>query len=163
MAGLLSVLMQVAHVLQALAVPVIAAVGTWIALQQMGFARVKLQHDLYDRRYAVFQAARDLLSEVIVHKFVSEETFRNFALRTGDAPFLLDDALVRYVTELRERASKHRAISIAMEALPPGPEKAAATKEASENFLWLVSQIDVLVEKFRPALMLGARTRSLST
>ncbi len=43
-------------VLQALAVPVIAAAGVWIARQQMHIARVKLQHDLYDRRYAVFQA-----------------------------------------------------------------------------------------------------------
>ena len=43
------------QVLQALLVPVIAAVGAWVALQQMYLARVKLQHDLYDRRYAVFQ------------------------------------------------------------------------------------------------------------
>jgi hypothetical protein len=46
------------QVLQALAVPVIAAAGAWVALQQMHIARVKLQHDLYDRRYAVFEAVR---------------------------------------------------------------------------------------------------------
>ncbi len=46
------------QVLQALAVPVIAAVSAWVAWQQMHIARTKLQHDRYDRRYAVFQAVR---------------------------------------------------------------------------------------------------------
>jgi len=48
--------------LQALAVPVIAAVGASVAVQQMVIARVKLQHDLYDRRYAVFDAVRAFLN-----------------------------------------------------------------------------------------------------
>jgi hypothetical protein len=56
------------QVLQALAVPVIAAVGAWVALQQMHIARTKLQHDLYDRRYAVFQAVRRFLDEASVQK-----------------------------------------------------------------------------------------------
>jgi len=77
------------QVLQALAVPVIAAVGAWIALQQMYIARVKLQHDLYDRRYAVFEAVRRFLDEAVSQKIVSPETLHSFALRTGDALFLL--------------------------------------------------------------------------
>jgi hypothetical protein len=36
------------QVLQGLAVLVIAPMRTWVALQQMYLARVKLQHDLYD-------------------------------------------------------------------------------------------------------------------
>jgi hypothetical protein len=58
------------QILQALATPVIAIVGAWVALEQMKIARVKLRHDLYDRRYAVFQSARSLLNEVISDKFV---------------------------------------------------------------------------------------------
>jgi hypothetical protein len=50
--------------LQALAVPVIACVGAWIALQQMRLARVKLQHDTYDRKHTVFVAVRSLLTVV---------------------------------------------------------------------------------------------------
>lgn len=61
------------QVLQALAVPVIAAVGAWVALQQMHIARVKLQHDLYERRYAVFEAVRRFLDEAVSHKIVSRE------------------------------------------------------------------------------------------
>jgi hypothetical protein len=41
----------------------IAAVGARPSAQQMRIARIKLQHDLYDRRYAVFQAVRRFLDE----------------------------------------------------------------------------------------------------
>ena len=101
--------------LQALAVPVIAAVGTWVAVQQMVIARVKLQHDLYDRRYAVFDAVRTFLNEAISSQIVSPETFRMFALKTADAEFLFDNGLAAHLREMREHASKAQAIYITMQ------------------------------------------------
>ena len=68
--------------LQALAVPMIAAVGAWIAIQQMRIARIKLQHDLYDRRYAVFQAVRRFLDEAVANSLVSSDTLRTFVVGT---------------------------------------------------------------------------------
>jgi hypothetical protein len=108
--------------LQALAVPVIAAVGTWVAIQQMVIARVKLQHDLYDRRYAVFDAVRAFLNEAIGSQVVSPETFRTFALKTADAEFLFDDGLAAYLREMREHASKAQAIYITMQQMEPGDQ-----------------------------------------
>jgi hypothetical protein len=43
---------------------VIAAVGTRIAFQQMRLARVKLQSDIYERKYAVFVAVQYLLTVI---------------------------------------------------------------------------------------------------
>ena len=62
--------------LQALAVPVVAAVGAWIALQQMHLARVKLRHDLYDRWFAVYQADRKFSAEVLTHATVEDDQLR---------------------------------------------------------------------------------------
>ena len=47
--------------LQTFALIAIPAVGACLAWQQVQIARVKLQHDLYDRRYRVFEATRKLL------------------------------------------------------------------------------------------------------
>jgi hypothetical protein len=148
------------QVLQALAVPVIAGVGAWVALQQMQIARTKLQHDLYDRRYAVFQAVRRFLDEASVRKIVSGETFRAFALGTADAAFLFDDSLAAYLKEMRERAAKAQSIFSVMEDMPAGDEKARASKAAGEQFIWLMQQIDGLADKFRPFLTLDRRSRS---
>ena len=132
------------QVLQALAVPVIAAVGAWVAVQQIVIARVKLQHDLYDRRYAVFDAVRAFLNEAISSQIVSQETFRMFALKTADAEFLFDDGLAAYLREMREHASKAQAIYITMQQMEPGDQKAAASRAASEHAMWLTNQIDGL-------------------
>jgi hypothetical protein len=72
------------QVLQGLAVLVIAPMRTWVALQQMYLARVKLQHDLYDRRYAVFEAVRRFLDAAVSTRVVSPEIFNTFVLSTGD-------------------------------------------------------------------------------
>ena len=145
--------------LQALAVPVIAAVGTWVAVQQMVIARVKLQHDLYDRRYAVFDAVRAFLSEAISSQIVSPETFRMFALKTADAEFLFDNGLAAHLREMREHASRAQAIYITMQQLEPGDQKAAASRAASEHTMWLINQIDGLAARFRPFLMLQKHKR----
>jgi hypothetical protein len=93
---------------QALAVPLIAAVGAWIALQQMQIAHTKLKYDLYERRFAVFEAAHNILKEVIVRGNASEEAIRDFLLGTANAPFLLDSELVSYLQEIG-RTVKYRA------------------------------------------------------
>lgn len=145
--------------LQALAVPVIAAVGAWVAVQQMVIARVKLQHDLYDRRYAVFDAVRAFVNEAISNQIVSPETFRIFALKTADAEFLFDNGLAAYLREMREHASKAQVIYITMQQMEHGDQKAAASRAASEHTMWLINQIDGLAARFRPFLMLQKRKR----
>lgn len=140
--------------------PVIAAVGAWVAWQQMHIARAKLQHDLYDRRYAVFQAVRRFLDEASTQQIVSTETLRSFALGTTDAAFLFDDRLAGYLKEMRDHAAKAQSIFMAMESLPPGEEKARASAAAGEHFIWLMRQPDGLADKFRPFLTLDRRSRS---
>src|SRR5271166_908276 len=144
--------------LQVLAVLLVPAIGAWIAWRQVQIARVKLQHDLYDRRFAVFEAARKLLVEVITHGDVSNNSLTTYAIATADAIFLLDDPkLCEHLKEIRKRSSILHTIKFTMEPLPAGDQKAALSKQASEHLLWLNDQLDVLVEHFKPFLMLERR------
>jgi hypothetical protein len=76
---------------QALGAPslavVVAAVGAWLAWQQVRIARVRLQHDLYDRRFKIFQAARNFLAEVMTHGYPSDDQVRAYVVGTADAIF----------------------------------------------------------------------------
>lgn len=148
------------QVLQALAVPVIAGVGAWVALQQMHIARTKLQHDLYDRRYAVFQAVRRFLDEASIQRIVSDETVRLFVLGTSDAEFLFDDKLAAYLKEMRGHAANAQSIFRTMQSMPAGDKKARASTAAGEHLIWLLQQIDGLTERFRPFLTLDRRSRA---
>jgi hypothetical protein len=112
------------------------------------------QHaDRHERRYAIFQAVGKALNEALCDKMISAETFQSFSKAVTDSRFLLGDAeLVAYLNEMRSRASKFQAITISMEALPPGDEKARAFAAAGEQRLWLINQIDGLSRTFKPVL-----------
>jgi len=140
--------------LQALALVAIPTVGAWLAWQQVGIARAKLQHDLYDRRYKVFNAVRDLISEVFEEGGASTKSLRAYFLATADAPFLLDDELSRYIDEIRKRVFHLRDIERKQINPPPGSDIDAMIRESDEVFDWLDKQREVLTEKFRPVLQL---------
>src|SRR6266481_1176476 len=141
---------------QALGAPllalVIAAVGAWVACQQVKIARAKLQHDLYDKRFAVFQAARQLLAEVMTHAGVTDDQIRSYVVGTADAVFLLNDDISKYLRELREQAIVLQTISETLAPLPVGDERTGWANAKARTLTGLMEQLDVLVEKFKPFL-----------
>ena len=142
--------------LQALAVTAIPAVGAWLAWQQVQIARVKLQHDLYDRRYRVFDATRSLLAKIGAKGNASDEDMRAFVLGTADAAFLFDDDLTRYLAEMGKHAVELQSIHSALENLV-GQQKAQAIKVMSEKLWWFGDQLGRLIGEFEPFLKLDKR------
>jgi hypothetical protein len=144
--------------LQALGAPllavVIAAVGALLAWQQVKLARVRLQHDLYDRRFAVFEAARKLLADVLAQSNATDEQIRSYVIGTAEARFLVNDDISKYLNEIRTRVSRLRAINATMSPLPVGDQRTALAQEEERIFAWMMEQVDVLVDKFRPFLTL---------
>ncbi len=146
------------QIAQALGVPlfalVVAMFGAWIAWHQMVIARVKLQHDLYDRRYRVFDAARRFLAEIVVHRNTTDEALRAFTIGTGDAAFLFDNGTSAYLEELRRRAATLQVLNRETDSMPVGQQRTNASNKISEHFTWFVQQLDGLVDRFKPYLKL---------
>jgi hypothetical protein len=147
--------------LQAFALIAIAAVGAWLAWQQVQMARVKLQHDLYERRYRVFEAARKLLAETQIHRSPSDDDLRAFVIGTSDAVFLFDDDIAVYLKEMQKRAYEFQSLEKLLEVypdttpiIPVGEKRTQAVNASSEHFLWFSEQFDGLVDKFKPFLKL---------
>jgi hypothetical protein len=134
----------------------------YFAKRQADIAREKLRHDLFEKRYRVFDAARKLLCEVAVHRSVSDDDLRAFVVSIGDAMFLFNDDLSSYLVEIRDRAQKLRSVEHVLDKenlLPVGPQRATAVAESSQLFNWLVDQLkEGLVEKFKPFLKLESLT-----
>ena len=141
--------------LQALAVPVIAAVGAWIALQQMHLARVKLRHDLYDRWFAVYQADRKFSAEVLTHATVEDDQLRAYVVGTSDSVFLFNEEISTYLEQIRIRVSRLQPLAFSARNLPVGEQRTALVNEERAIIDWLTSQLpDGLVARFRPFLTL---------
>jgi hypothetical protein len=150
---------------QVLAVIVIALVGTWIAYKQFQLAEVKVKHDLYDRRFAVFEAARQLLYAVFKdHNFqdaeASDQTIFAYKVGTSDAVFLLNDELVVFLEELLKHATHLRALKETAAQFPTGSQqKVDSNNKANAELAWFAAQLDILIKKFRPFLVLESRKR----
>jgi ABC-type nickel/cobalt efflux system permease component RcnA len=87
---------------QAVALILIPFIGAYIAWQQMRIAWSKLQFDLYEKRFAIYAAARKLISEAVSHGNVSDASLRAYMLGAADV-FLLNNELSRYLDELAKR------------------------------------------------------------
>jgi hypothetical protein len=88
--------------IQACAVLFIAGVGTWIAFKQARIAAAKLNLDLYDRRFKVFDAARYLVGKVVTDACPGNDDFNVFNLGVADAVFLFDSDVTEYLDNLRK-------------------------------------------------------------
>jgi hypothetical protein len=156
----------IATIIAALAAVAVTAYFAWhqkkIARRQVEIAGEKLRHDLYEKRYRVFDAARKLLCEVAVHRNASDDDLRAFVIGTGDAVFLFNEDLSGYLLEIRDRAQKLQSLEHFLDKenlLPVGPKREAAVTESTQLFNWLVDQLkEGLVEKFKPFLKLETLT-----
>ena len=142
--------------LQALSVPTIAAVGVFLVWQQARIARAKVRHDLFDRRFAVFEAARTLLARVMAKGNATAEDVNRYSLGVIDAQFLLSREVQDYLFEIRRRVIALGTFGKALQEMPAGIEKETLARREAEELAWLAAQIDVLPEKFRPFLTLRA-------
>ena len=97
---------------QALVVPFVAVVGAGIAGGQLLLARRKMQLDLYDRRYKLFESARRLIVDVMREGRIELESIYAYHRDTGDAVFLLDSAAVSYIAELEKRSFRLRRLHV---------------------------------------------------
>jgi hypothetical protein len=118
----------------------------------MHLARVKLQHDTYERKYAVFAAVRWLLTGISALKRAPNLVdMRDFINEIGAASFLFDDKLVVYLNEIENRVHRAQGLNEMMNNLADD-FKSAASKELEEHISWLGEQSRVITEKFRPSL-----------
>jgi hypothetical protein len=135
----------------------VSGIVAWIAWQQMEIARTKLQHDLYDRCFMIYDRARVLISEIELHGDVSHDAVRVYATGIAHAVFLLDDGLCGYLNEIQDRAFKLPGLLARENRMPDGDERIG---KASDEAEWLGKQLPTLVEKFKPYLQLPGRQRT---
>jgi hypothetical protein len=139
---------------KALVAPVVTVAGIPIALGQLNLAKVRIRHDLYDRRYKLYDSARALVASIVREGRCENGQVLTFLRETGDATFLLDKRAVAYFKQLETRAFRLAFLSriIRNEA---HPNRNAAIDEEAELLTWFTDQFNELIQQFKPFLRLG--------
>lgn len=141
--------------LAALLVPTVAVLGSVIAYRQWRTAQNKLKFELFDRRFSVYEASKNLLASIMTSgKAKDEEVFR-FLLATREAKWLLNNEVATYLEkELYHKAIDLQTLQATLEGVPLGEERSANVKKQAEIKKWFIAQYEVLDEKFSPFLEL---------
>jgi len=142
--------------LQALGVAVISVAGVYIAYRQSRIAAAKLNLDLYDRRYRVFDAARQFANTALWSTGeISQEALGAFHIGVVDAVFLFDKEMVAYLDQFGRKVFEMRQLKTQMERATLQEHRVKFGDELGSQGMAVAAELNVLVEKFKPFLKLG--------
>lgn len=97
------------EVLKAGGVVVIGLLGAFIAYKQYQLGREKLKLDLYEKRYTVYAAVRNVLVRIVregAFNASKDDPVREFDIATRDAEFLFENDLTDCLAGVRDRINK---------------------------------------------------------
>lgn len=143
---------------QAIGVAVISGAGVYIAYRQSRIATAKLNLDLYDRRFKVFDATRNYMSDIFTSDNLPRRT-TEFSIRTADAVFLFGSEIEEYIEHLRRRgvdlhAARGR-LRLMDEREQVGEQRNALVDRVSDIEERFANEYKNLIAAFKPYLKLG--------
>jgi len=135
--------------------PVIAFIVAYIAYQQYKINKLRLRHELYERRLRVYKAVQAFLSEILRGGDIGFDRCSQFYADASEATFLFDKSVQEFIDEIYRKAIDMHALHERMypsdgsPALPVGEERSRVVHENSELLKWLVDQLSISKELFR--------------
>lgn len=119
-----------------------STIASYIACQQYLTSKAKLQLDLFEKRYKVYDATRTFLGIILTHHKYTEEDFQIFSLATCDCEILFGDETSAYLKEIKNKAINMTMAKEEMLASTLGTaQRTLFSKEEQNNRYWLDKQI----------------------
>ena len=139
--------------------PTIAFFGIFIAIQQWRTARSvaekKLKFDLFDRRFVVYDVARNFLGSIAQSGKAKDAEISKFISGTRESKWLLNSDIDQYfLKQIYHKALHLQVLDAMLEGIPVGAERSANVATQLEIKNWIIDQYDVLDEKFASFLHL---------
>lgn len=133
---------------------IVGAVGAWIAFLQWVTAREKLNHDLFDRRFAVFKATQDYLVTCLNSDGGTTDDTSAFYQATRPAPFLFDKEINDFLLEVMKFS-----INVQVFGKDTGntalPEHQSYLDLYHKSQLWIAEAHGNITAKFQPSMNLS--------
>jgi hypothetical protein len=133
--------------------PLLAIIASYIACQQWRTNRLKVQHDLYERRFAIYTALIGFLREGKEDKVA---TFTFLQKIIGESHFLFGKEISNYLDTVYKKAVafQYQNSELNSSDLPAGERRSNLANEYGESLKWFGDQFEVAREKFAKYLKL---------
>ena len=94
-----------------LATPIIALIVVFIAYQQWKTNDRRLKHEMFDRRYRVFEAAQNFIITALRDLTIEQKDLKVFYAEKLGAGFIFDADVEKYLNTMFEKATQLRGAS----------------------------------------------------
>ena len=141
-------------VLSGLLTPLIAVLAAYIAWQQWRTNQLRLKHELFDRRYALYEKIASFMAEILKQGRVPENAETRFLRETKTAIFLFDKEIEELTQEIHRKAVDLQELEAALENLQ-GEERSRNVEKQRETKNWFASQLMDCTKRFSRFLSIG--------
>ena len=144
------------EVLSGLLTPLIAVLAAYIAWQQWRTNRLRLKHELFDRRYALYEKIAGFIAEILVKGKVTANAETRFLQETKSVIFLFDKEIQEFTEEIYRKAVDLHALEATLDNLNVDER---ALNDAKQHAIkdWFSSQLDGCTLRFSRSLSLGGQ------
>ena len=129
-----------------------------IAYEQFRTARWQHRWQLYEKRYAVYEALIDFLGHVTRDGNADDAALHGFERQTREAEFLFGDDVREYLKMIREKGTLLQLTNCEAGAATVDSDadvRATKLQEARETKVWMMHQIGESNDVFMPYLRFG--------
>jgi len=135
--------------------PFVAIIGLWIARQQWRTNHLKVQHELYERRLAVYISLLDFLVPIFSDCNIDEPAMNRFLWKTRESCFLFGKNIETYLQLIYDKAvDLNRLHSQIHESNLPDADRSRLIDERKQLKFWFNEQPLVARDKFAKLLKL---------
>ncbi|MBI3596381.1 MAG: hypothetical protein HY203_04425 [Nitrospirae bacterium] len=144
------------EMLSGLLTPLIAVLVAYVAWQQWRTNQLRLKHELFDRRFALYEKMTSFIAEILTQGKVPANAETRLLRETKTAIFLFDKEIQDFVQELYRKAADLHALEAMLEKLE-GEDRARNVDKQGEIKDWFTSQLHGCNARFSRFLLLGER------
>lgn len=139
----------------ALLTPTVAILGIYIAWRQWKTAQDRLKHDLFEKRFSVYESTRKFIASIVQTGKAKDEKIHEFLYGTREAKWLFDEKIASYLDdEIWSNAVDLQTLDAELEGVPVSDERTENVKKQRKLKKWLVDQEKNIDKKFAPFLKL---------
>jgi len=142
-------------IMQSLLVPVIAVLGVMIAGQQWNTNRLRLRHELFDRRFKLYEKILSLFGEVTRKSSTKSIDALEFCKAAQLSRFLFDKDIHQFMNKAVMKLSDMEAIEAELDGLPREDQQYPnLVRKKRETRDWFHDELLVLDDRFDKHLCL---------
>jgi hypothetical protein len=139
----------------ALFTPLVAILAVYIAVQQWRTAQNKLRLELFEKRFSVYDSARNFIGSILTSGKAKDDEMFKFLSGTREAKWLLNSDLAIYLEKaLYHPATELQCLASELEGMPVGEARTKNVSRQAEIKKGFNAQFQELDRKFAPFLQL---------